>query len=58
MAEIIFSKYSNERSRRFAVRTDILEENKKRWLLKTALYPEGEEHVKNLIKGNQKLDQQ
>lgn len=58
MAEIIFSKYSNERSRRFAVRTDILEENKKRWLLKTALYPEGEEHVKNLIKWNQKLDQQ
>ena len=28
MAEIIYSKYSNERSRRFAIRTDILEENK------------------------------
>ena len=26
MAEIIYSKYSNERSRRFAIRTDILEE--------------------------------
>ena len=25
MAEIIYSKYSNERSRRFAIRTDILE---------------------------------
>ncbi len=42
MAEIIYSKYSNERSRRFAIRTDILEENKKRWLQKKKLfYPEG-----------------
>ena len=48
MAEIIYSKYSNERSRRFAIRTDILEENKKRWLQKKALYPEGKEHMDNL----------
>ena len=27
MREIIFSKYSNERDRRFAIRTDILEED-------------------------------
>ena len=45
MKEIIFSKYSNERSRSFAIRTDILEENGKRWLEKTWLYPEGKEHI-------------
>ena len=41
MKEIIFSKYSNERSRSFAIRTDIVEEDGKRWLEKKWLYPEG-----------------
>lgn len=57
MREIIFSKYSNERGRSFAIRTDILEENGKRWLEKTWLYPEGKAHVLNMPKWNQKLDQ-
>ncbi|MGO5541039.1 hypothetical protein ACTQWG_00695 [Blautia sp. HCP3S3_H10_1] len=56
MSEIIFSKYSNERDRRFAIRTDILEENGRRWLQKTPLYPEGKEHIKNMLLWNQKLD--
>ena len=56
MAEIIYSKYSNERSRRFAIRTDILEENKKRWLQKKALYPEGKEHMDNLASWNSRLN--
>ena len=34
MKEIIFSKYSNERSRSSQFRTDIVEEDGKRWLEK------------------------
>lgn len=48
MEELIYMKYSNERSRRFAVRTDILEENRERFVRKTALYPEGKAHVAGL----------
>ena len=57
MREIIFSKYSNERGRLFAIRTQILEENEKRWLEKTWVYPEGKTHVLNMVKWNQLLDQ-
>ena len=57
MREIIFSKYSNERGRSFAIRTEILEEDGKRWLEKTWMYPEGKAHVLNMVKWNQKLDQ-
>ena len=56
MREIIFSKYSNERDRRFAIRTDILEEDGRRWLEKTSLYPEGKGHIENMLQWNQKLD--
>lgn len=56
MREIIFSKYSNERDRRFAIRTDILEEDGERWLEKTPLYPEGKGHIENMLQWNQKLD--
>lgn len=50
MAELIYTKYSNERSRRFAVRTDILEEERgERFVRKTALYPEGRAHVAGLM---------
>lgn len=50
MAEFIYSKYSNERSRKFAIRTDILEEDGKRFARKSPLYAEGENHVENLLK--------
>lgn len=46
MEKIIFSKYSSERSRDFAIRTDILQnENKVRTVEKHPLYPEGVKHV-------------
>ena len=56
MSQIIFSKYSNERDRRFAIRTDILEQDEKRWVTKTPLYPEGKEHISNMSKWNRTLD--
>lgn len=55
MAEIIYSKYSNERSRQFAIRTDILEEGGRRFVRKTALYEEGKAHEKSLLHWYEKL---
>ncbi|MDO4306542.1 MAG: hypothetical protein Q4C77_06880 [Eubacteriales bacterium] len=55
MAEIIFSKYSNERCRRFAIRTDILEKNGVRYVEKHAMYPEGKAHVEGLADWYRKL---
>ena len=55
MAELIYSKYSNERSRRFSIRTDILEENGQRVVKKKAMYPEGKKHVENLFLWQEKL---
>lgn len=56
MAEIIYSKFSNERNRKFAIRTDILEEKGERFVKKTALYPEGKIHEKNLLRWYRELD--
>lgn len=47
-ARVIYTKYSNERSRQFALRTDILASGTKRCVRKTALYPEGCAHVESL----------
>lgn len=55
MAEIIYSKFSNERDRKFAVRTDILEDNGRRFVKKSALYPEGKTHVVNMLRWYEEL---
>ena len=55
MAELIYTKYSNERSRRFSIRTDIMEEEGKRFVRKKAMYPEGQSHVDNLLVWQEKL---
>lgn len=45
---VLFTKYSNERSRRFRIRTDILEENGARHIRKTALTPEASGHIAHI----------
>ena len=55
MSRIIYSKFSNERCRRFAIRTDIVEGDEGRFVVKRAVYPEGEAHVKKLPAWNEKL---
>lgn len=45
---ILFTKYSNERSRKFRIRTDILEENGVRRICKVASSPDSVEHIKNI----------
>ena len=57
MKEIIFSKYSNERSRSFAIRTDNCGRRWEKMAGEKWLYPEGKEHVLRMKKWNQKLDQ-
>lgn len=49
MEKIIYSKYSNDRRREFAIRTDICcddKENKK--VYKTAMFPEGKQHLNHM----------
>ncbi len=58
MKRVIFSKYSNERARKFAIRTDILEdEAQNRTVRKSACYPEGKQHIRNLARWYQKLSE-
>lgn len=46
MRTVIYSKYSNERNHRLAIRTDILEdENGKRYVQKVSEFPEGQLHI-------------
>lgn len=57
MKKVIFSKYSNERSREFAIRTEICEEeNGKRTVRKTACYPEGKAHLERTVKWYERLE--
>ncbi len=44
----IYTKYSDERSRMFAVRTDVLEAKCERYVRKQALYPEGVGHLNHI----------
>lgn len=48
MSKVIYSKYSNERARRFALRTDIVSDHDRRYVKKTPLYPEGRDHVEKI----------
>ena len=51
MRELIYSKFSNERSRAYAVRTDIFEEDGKRSVRKTPLFPEGKNLISKTVSG-------
>lgn len=56
MEQVIYSKYSNERNRALAIRTDILQDEKqKRAVRKVPLFIEGEEHVLNLLEWEERL---
>ena len=58
MRELIYTKFSNERSRALAVRTDIIEEDGKRSVRKTPLFPEGKNHIARLALLRNALDKQ
>ena len=49
MNEVIYTKFSSERDPRFAIRTDIVRgEDGRRFLKKTALFPEGDAHIERM----------
>lgn len=49
MEKIIYSKYSNDRRREFAIRTDICCDDKgSRKVYKTAMFPEGKQHLNHM----------
>ena len=53
----IFSKYSNERAAKFAIRTDIqMDGAGRRYARKVACYPEGKEHIDRLEHWMEALD--
>ena len=52
----IFSKYSNDRSENFAVRTDIYLENGRKKVIKTAETAKGIEHLENILRYSKKLE--
>lgn len=56
MRKILFTKYSNERDPRFAIRTDIWEESGKKGVSKKACYPQGKKHVESIFNIFQKLE--
>lgn len=56
--ETLYSKYSNERDRRFAIRTDIMLRDGQRFVEKSACYPEGKTHIANISKWYERLTAQ
>ena len=58
MKEIIYVRFSGERDRAFAIRTEILEEEGRRFVRKTAMFPEGKAHLENIAKWEKLLKEQ
>lgn len=59
MRKIIYTKYANERSRNFSVRTDIAEEKDGvRVLCKKACYSEGKDHIEHIFQSYGRLKQE
>lgn len=59
MKEVLFTKYSNERDPRFSIRTSIIEDSKKnkKYVEKTAVTKEAEEHIQNMLVAYEKLSE-
>ena len=59
MKEVLFTKYSNERDSRFAIRTSIIEDSKKnkKYVEKTAITKEAEGHIQNMFLAYEKLSE-
>ncbi len=56
-SEVVYSKYSNDRAPRYAIRTDILEKNGERFALKVPMRPEAAEHVKSLAEKAKRMEE-
>ena len=50
MKTVIYSKFSNERARKFSIRTDICQEGECRWVEKVANTQEALPHVEGILR--------
>lgn len=56
MNKIIFTKHSNERDKRFCIRTEIWQDEKgKRWVEKHPVYPEAESYISEIARHQEVL---
>ncbi|MDD3338043.1 MAG: class I SAM-dependent methyltransferase, partial [Lachnospiraceae bacterium] len=53
--QVLYTKYSNERSRKYAITTKIIRQEQGRMVRKEACYPEGNTHVQRLTEWYQAL---
>lgn len=56
MKEIIFTKYSNDRSSQYAIRTTIELQNGEKYICKKAMSSKASTHIYNLVSSKEKLD--
>ena len=57
MKTVIYSKFSNERARKFSIRTDICQEGECRWVEKVANTQEALPHVEGILRWRRELEQ-
>ena len=57
MKTVIYSKFSNERARKFSIRTDICQEGECRWVEKVAYTREALPHVEGILRWRRELEQ-
>lgn len=57
MKEIIFTKYSNDRSSQYAIRTTIELQNGEKYICKKAMSSEAGAHIYNFVSSKEKLDE-
>lgn len=55
---ILYTKYSNERSREFAIKTELIKKCGKLYVQKTACYEEGKDHIVSMFDKKKKLEKQ
>lgn len=59
MKKIVFTKYSNDRNADYRIRTDILEdEQKNRYVQKRNIEEQGREHIENMYRNFERLQEQ
>lgn len=57
MPEILYSKFSKDRQKKFQIATMIVEENKEKSVIKKAMHKEGEVHVRKMIESRELLSE-
>ena len=57
MPEILYSKFSKDRQKKFQIATMIVEENGEKSVIKKAMHKEGEAHVRKMVKSRELLSE-